>query len=98
MQEVHRILATGGPGGGKSSLNPVRTHFEALGYRVLITPEVATEFFMSGLMIEDAGLTNAMFQEGVIREQMHREDHYVELAKKLSGQKKLIIFERGIMD
>lgn len=98
MQEIHKIVATGGPGGGKSGLAPVRKHFEALGYRVVIVPEVATEFFMSGLEIEESGLTNEKFQEGVIREQIRREDRYTRLALDMSGEKKLLIFERGILD
>lgn len=98
MHKMYRMVATGGPGGDKSGLICIRKHFEAHGYRVIIVPEIATEFFMSGLEIESDGLTNEKFQEGVLREQLRREKQYTRLASHMSGDKKLLIFERGTMD
>ena len=98
MQNITSIVITGGPGGGKSGLNGVRQRMEAHGYRVIIVPEIASEFFISGLTIGPNGLSNQRFQQAILQEQINREEHYKQLAAEMPGAKKLVIFYRGVMD
>jgi hypothetical protein len=49
--EVHRVMLTGGPCGGKTSAaNALREKFENIGYSVYCVPEAAT------LLFENMGL------------------------------------------
>lgn len=98
MQKIWCVVVTGGPGGGKSAVGCIRERLAAYGYYIIIMPEIATEFFMSGFTISKCGLTNYAFQREIIDEQLTREDRYKKRIAQVPGNKKLLIFERGTMD
>ncbi len=95
---VHKIVLTGGPGGGKTSvLAALSNHFEQNGYRVLIISEVATDLIMGGLSPMTCGQRRD-FQEARIRLQLAKEAAFEKAARNMAAERILIICDRGIRD
>ncbi|KNC50072.1 uncharacterized protein AMSG_05836 [Thecamonas trahens ATCC 50062] len=97
---VHRVVLTGGPGGGKtSSLKRLTEHFTALGFRVYSVPEVATLLWSGGVKVSDlnSDLAVYQFQDTLLKMIIALEDGYYSLAVA-SGQKSIIFCDRGAMD
>ncbi len=96
---VKRIVLTGGPGSGKTSvLNAINRVFSGEGYKVIIVPETATELMNNGITFRDGSLTLVDFQEIVMRLQLAKEevvDRVIELA---NTDKVIVIYDRGTID
>lgn len=96
---VRRIVLTGGPGSGKTSvLEKINKVYSSEGYKVIIVPETATDLMNNGINFRDGSISLVDFQELVMRLQLAKEE-VVERAIELSNSDKVIvIYDRGTID
>lgn len=93
--KLEKIVLTGGPGAGKtSSLPVVKEAFEALGYKVIVVGETATEMKKSGV----APWNCDNFQLSRMKLQLEKERVLEECARRMGEEKVLIVCDRGAMD
>lgn len=96
---VKRIVLTGGPGSGKTSvLEKINQVYSSEGYKVIIVPETATELMNNGITFKDESVSLLDFQELVMRLQLAKEavvDRAIELA---STDKIIVVYDRGTID
>ena len=100
MKDIKKIVLTGGPAGGKTTLTSrLVKELSGLGYRVLIVPEAATEL-ISQFGIKPFGNCLSMFdfQYFVVSSQLHKEKMAWEAAQLVPEDKILILCDRGVMD
>ena len=100
MKTIKKIVLTGGPAGGKTTLTSrLVKELSSIGYRVLIVPEAATEL-ISQFGIKPFGNCLSMFdfQYFVVSSQLHKEKMAWEAAQLVPEEKVLIICDRGVMD
>ena len=95
---VKKIVLTGGPCAGKTTaLTWINNYFSNRGYNVLFVPETATELISNGVAPWTCK-TNYDYQSFQIRLQKMKESIFEEAAKKMKGNKVLIICDRGVLD
>ena len=100
MKTIKKIVLTGGPAGGKTTLTSrLVKELSGLGYRVFIVPEAATEL-ISQFGIKPFGNCLSMFdfQYFVTSSQMHKEQLAKEAAELVPEEKILILCDRGVID
>ncbi len=100
MKQIKKIVMTGGPAGGKTTLTTrLVKELTARGYRVLIAPEAATEL-ISGFGIKPFGNCLSMydFQFFVVDSQLQKERMAEKAAQLVPEDKVLIICDRGVLD
>ncbi len=98
---VKRIVLTGGPGTGKTTvLDKIKTVYEPQGYRVIIIDETATYFILKGIRpFGDNALDLVDFQELVMRMQLAKEEIFDRAAQMMGEDAKvLIVYDRGAVD
>ncbi|MBI2048089.1 MAG: AAA family ATPase [Parcubacteria group bacterium] len=99
IKQFTKVAATGGPCGGKTLLlRHAREKMPGYGALPLPISEVATDFLKSGIMPGFGGLTNAQFQELVLKEQRRREDFYEHVALRLNVPRVFGLCDRGMPD
>lgn len=93
---IHKFVITGGPCGGKTTaLEILKQHFTALGFKVFIIPEAATEIVSLGLYFGEIPVND--FQDFIIKRMIHSENCVENIAKHFD--KDVIIFcDRGLLD
>jgi len=97
MKTIAKIVLTGGPCGGKSTaLARIEQIYTAMGYAVLFVSETATELITGG--VAPGAVDNVVFQTALLSTQLFREEIYEGLARKLPGEKVLIVCDRGALD
>ncbi len=95
---VKKIVLTGGPCAGKTTaLTWINNYFSNRGYNVLFVPETATELISNGVAPWTCK-TNYDYQSFQIRLQKMKESIFEEAAKKMKGNKVLIVCDRGVLD
>jgi CYTH domain-containing protein/predicted ATPase len=99
MNDIKKIVLTGGPCAGKTTaLVKVIEHFSSLGFKVFTIPEVPTLFLQAGM---DYGTSNERFffegEKATLRTQLELEDDFYRMAQTLSGPT-LIVCDRGALD
>lgn len=100
MKKITKIVMTGGPAGGKTTLTTrLVKELTARGYRVFIAPEAATEL-ISGFGIKPFGNCLSMydFQFFVVDSQLQKERMAEKAAQLVPEEKVLIICDRGVLD
>ncbi len=100
MKQITKIVMTGGPAGGKTTLTTrLVKELTERGYRVLIVPEAATEL-ISGFGIKPFGNCLSMydFQYFVIDSQLQKEKMAAKAAQLVPEERILIICDRGVLD
>ena len=96
--QLHKIVITGGPCGGKSSAQKyVKAYFEARGYTVLFVPETATELITGGVAPWTCG-KNVDHQKCQMRLQTVKEEMFEYAASTMPKEKILIVCDRGAID
>lgn len=94
---ITKIVITGGPCGGKTTLlEEVRKEISKYGYRVICVSETATELICSGIAPWNCA-NPVEFQKARMLLQRSREEIY-ESALDGSCENILIVFDRGMMD
>ena len=100
MKQITKIVMTGGPAGGKTTLTTrLVKDLSARGIRVIIAPEAATEL-ISGFGIKPFGDCLSMydFQFFVIESQLQKERMAARAAELVPEDRVLIICDRGVLD
>ena len=102
MKTIKKIVITGGPCSGKSTmLNLIENTFKEKGYKVLIVSETATELIRGGISPLGGKENMFIFQDYLLNLQFKKEEVYEELTEEASktmireGQP-CAIFERVI--
>lgn len=99
---VTRILLTGGPCAGKTTIMTTITQdLQQLGYKVLIVPEAATIIMKGGAMIVSSAFTEEQglqFQKALIKEQIGLEDTFLGIAQMITDQPVVLLIDRGLLD
>ena len=100
-KKITKIVLTGGPAGGKTTLiSRVLHEFKQEdGWRVITIPETATEL-ISGFGIRPFGncLSMLEFQDFVIADQIHKEKLALDAAERVPEDNVLILYDRALMD
>ncbi|MBQ6374987.1 MAG: AAA family ATPase [Clostridia bacterium] len=101
MKRITRIVLTGGPAAGKTTLISRILHEieQEENRRVIVIPETATEL-ISGFGIRPFGGCMSMlaFQDFVIADQIHKEKLALQAAEVVPEENVLIIYDRALMD
>lgn len=101
MKRITRIVLTGGPAAGKTTLISRILHEfkQEDGWRVITIPETATEL-ISGFGIRPFGDCMSMlaFQDFVIADQIHKEKLALDAARVVPEDNILVIYDRALMD
>ena len=99
MNDIKKIVLTGGPCAGKTTaLVRVIEHFSSLGYKVFTIPEVPTLFTQAGMNYLTKN--KAFFYEGekaTLEIQIALEDKFLRMAEQCS-KPSIIVCDRGAMD
>ncbi len=98
---VKRIVLTGGPGTGKTTvIDTVKLVYEPQGYRVIVIDETATYFILKGIKpFGENAIDLVDFQELVMRMQLAKEEIFDRAAEMMGEDAKvLIIYDRGAVD
>ncbi|MBQ3356941.1 MAG: AAA family ATPase [Oscillospiraceae bacterium] len=99
-KQIVRIVLTGGPSAGKTTLTShVMKLFTEDGWRVITIPETASEL-ISQFHIKpfDNCMSMLAFQDFVIADQLHKEKLALDAAQIVPEEKILIIYDRAVMD
>ena len=97
---VKRIVLTGGPSSGKTSvLEKIDQVYSSLGYKVIIVDETATYLINKGIRPFGEGKIDMVdFQELVLKFQIAKEE-VIDRAVEMMGSKNVIIvYDRGTVD
>ena len=101
MKNITRIVLTGGPAAGKTTLiSRILKEFKTEdGWRVITIPETATDL-ISGFGIKPFGncVTMEQFQYYVIADQLHKEQLALKGAQEVPEENILIIYDRAVLD
>lgn len=96
---VKRIVLTGGPGSGKTSvLEKINQVFSSEGYKVIIVPETATELMNNGITFKDGSISLVDFQELVMRLQLAKEEVVDRTIELMGDEKVIVVYDRGTID
>ena len=100
-KKITRIVLTGGPAAGKTTLVSRILHEfrQEDGWRVITIPETATEL-ISGFGIRPFGGCMSMlaFQDFVVADQVHKEQLALRAAQVVDEENILILYDRALMD
>ncbi len=99
MNKIHKIVLTGGPGGGKTtSLACLKKRLEKHGLRVFVVPEAATLLFNSGVDLRGISEAKLMkLQAAMVYLMVALEDSIEDIARS-SEQDSVILCDRGVFD
>lgn len=97
---VKRIVLTGGPCAGKTTaLAKIEQDLTERGYKVFIVGESATELIKSGINPSlETGVGLYDFQKLIMIYQIQKENFYEKVANEFPHDKKVIIYDRGLLD
>ena len=100
-KSITRIVLTGGPAAGKTTLisRILKEFKQEDGWRVITIPETATDL-ISGFGIKPFGNCVSMldFQYFVIEDQLHKEKLALKAARMVPEEKVLVIYDRALLD
>ena len=100
-KNIKRIVLTGGPAAGKTTLisRILKEFKQEDGWKVITIPETATDL-ISGFGIRPFGGCVSMedFQYFVICDQLHKEQLALKAAEMVPEEKVLIVYDRAIFD
>lgn len=103
-KDIKKIVLTGGPCGGKTTaLSYVSEELKKIGVKVFQVPEIATMFIAGGVPdIVNIYKTDyekyLEIEKRMISAQISLEKEFYSLAEIFKDEKRIIIFDRGIMD
>jgi predicted ATPase len=103
-KNIKKIVLTGGPCGGKTTaLGYVSEELKKMGFKVFQVPEIATMFISGGVSdITDISQTDyekyLEIEKRMILAQIALEKEFYDLSNIFQDEKRVIIFDRGVMD
>ena len=98
MQEITKIVITGGPCAGKTTaMSWIQNSFTRMGYTVLFVPETATELISGGVAPWTCG-TNYEYQVCQMGLQRFKEETFQKAARTMPQAKILIVCDRAEFD
>jgi len=104
MNNIKKIVLTGGPCGGKTTaLNYISEELQKIGIKVFQVPEVAT-MFISGGVPDIINISQTDYkkyleiEKRMVLAQIVLEKEFHNLAEIFEDEKRVIIYDRGIMD
>lgn len=103
-KHIPQIVITGGPCGGKTTaLEEISNRLRSMGYRVIISQEVATDVFTGGVpdivrIAKEDPQKYFKIQEQILLEVVSRSKMRRNLADILGDEKTVILLDRGPMD
>ncbi len=98
MQQIYKIVITGGPCAGKTTaLSTVKDTFTKKGYTVLTVGEMATELINSGIAPWTCA-NNIEYQKCQMKLQLEKEAVFLKAARTMNARKILMICDRGMHD
>ena len=98
MQEIYKIVITGGPCAGKTTaMSWIQNYFTKKGYGVLFVPETATELISGGVAPWTCGC-NEDYQLCQMQLQIRKEEIFTMAAKTMKNEKILMVCDRGLLD
>ena len=93
-----RIVLTGGPCAGKSTiLSRLTQELEERGYKVVTVPEAATELILNGICPSSA-ISMEEFQNFIIDMQLMKEDLFSDVQSYYDPDKVVVFCDRGVLD
>ena len=96
---VKRIVLTGGPCAGKTSiLSKIEQSLLERGYKVFIVRESATELINGGITPHQSGVGMLNFQRLILVYQYQKEEIYNQAVLDTKDKDIVIIYDRGILD
>lgn len=97
---VRRIVFTGGPGSGKTTvIEKVKQVYTNQGYKVIVIDETATYLINMGIRpFGEQAVSMLDFQELVLKLQLAKEDIVDRAVSMLDDDKTIIIYDRGAID
>lgn len=97
---VKRIVLTGGPSSGKTSvLEKIRQVYSTEGYHVIVVSETATDLINSGIKpFGDVRTSMIDFQELVMQLQLAKEDVVDKALNMVNSDNVIVIYDRGAID
>lgn len=97
---TYRIVLTGGPCGGKSTIiNNVAKRLEDEGYNVIVVNETAREIMEKGIKAKPEDRTYTLaFQNMILQEQLRKENKANILAQTEVNRNTIILYDRGAID
>lgn len=101
MNQVFKIVITGGPCAGKTTgLATLTQVLQELGYVVLSGPESASEVQLSGFKpYGNISIPNDVFQEELLHYQLYKENMYDRMVAHFpKDQKYVMLLDRGTLD
>lgn len=100
MEIVSKIVLTGGPCAGKTTIiEKIKEYLIEKSYNVFIVNETATEVINSGIKpFGENPLDILEFQRIIFKQQLNKEDSIIDAIKSYKKGKAIIIFDRGILD
>lgn len=102
MNEIKKIVLTGGPCAGKTTAKDVLTkELESIGYKVFFVTETATEILNMGANPNTLGGGSKglyLFQKAIFELQERKEEAIENMVANFPADKKVIIYDRGLTD
>lgn len=96
IDNVVKLVLTGGPCGGKSTgIAVIEQALSDRGYKVIVQEEIATIVINSG--INPSVISNKAFQKMILELQIERDKTYEKAISEIDKQV-VIIYDRGLMD
>lgn len=99
MNEITKIVLTGGPCAGKTTaMVRIIEYFTGLGYQVYTLPEIPTLCIQAGVnYLTDDPEYHYQSERSTLLMQIHLEDQFMEIASKC-GKPAIVVCDRGTMD
>ena len=97
VQDLKIIVVTGGPCGGKTSaLEHLRDELARRGWSLVLVPECATALIAAGIAPWTSTVLD--FQTAVFELQLAEEAVFFSAARRVPGNKTIVVCDRGLMD
>ena len=100
-KQITRIVLTGGPAAGKTTLisRILKEFKQDEGWKVITIPETATEL-ISGFGIKPFGGCVSMldFQDFVVSDQLHKEQLALKAAQMVPEEHVIVLYDRALFD
>lgn len=99
QQKIFKLVLTGGPCGGKSSVfEKLKKELSNYNIKIITLNEVSSEFALSGYYWHQEKIDFYAFQKAIFRLQHSKEKIHQELVKSLPYENVLILCDRGLID